>query len=229
MTSSLVRDVMTTEVVTVEPSTPFKEIAARLAQHRISAVPVVDAGRRVLGIITEADLLLKQEHPDPKADISLIWTRRRRRERAKAAAAVAGKLMTAPAATVAPTATVTEAARRMHAAGVKRLPVVDEAGRLVGIVSRADLLKVFTRPDEAIRSQIISEVIVGELMLDPSRFLIEVDDGVVRLQGKVERSSLIPYLVRAVHHVEGVVRVEDQLSFDVDDYDPAIAYPWMRT
>jgi CBS-domain-containing membrane protein len=229
MTSSLVRDVMTTEVVTVEPSTPFKEIAARLAQHRISAVPVVDAGRRVLGIITEADLLLKQEHPDPKADISLVWTRRRRRERAKAAAAVAGKLMTAPAATVAPTATVTEAARRMHTAGVKRLPVVDEAGRLVGIVSRADLLKVFTRPDEAIRSQIISEVIVGELMMDPSRFLIEVDDGVVLLQGKAERSSLIPYLVRAVHHVEGVVRVEDQLSFDVDDYDPAIAYPWMRT
>jgi len=229
MTSSLVRDVMTTKVVTVEPSTPFKEIAARLAQHRISAVPVVDAGRRVLGIITEADLLLKQEHPDPKADISLIWTRRRRRERAKAAAAVAGKLMTAPAATVAPTATITEAARRMHAAGVKRLPVVDEMGRLVGIVSRADLLKVFTRPDEAIRSQIISEVIVGELTLNPSRFLIEVDDGVVLLQGKAERSSLIPYLVRAVHHVEGVVRVEDQLSFDADDYDPAIAYPWMRT
>jgi CBS domain-containing protein len=229
MTSSLVRDVMTTEVVTVEPSTPFKEIAARLAQHRISAVPVVDAGRRVLGIITEADLLLKQEHPDPKADISLIWTRRRRRERAKAAAAVAAKLMTAPAVTVAPSATVTEAARRMHAAGVKRLPVVDETGRLVGIVSRADLLKVFTRPDEAIRSQIISEVIVGELMMDPSRFFIEVDDGVVLLQGKAERSSLIPYLVRAVHHVEGVVRVEDQLSFDVDDYDPAIAYPWMRT
>jgi CBS-domain-containing membrane protein len=229
MTSSLVRDVMTTEVVTAEPSTPFKEIAARLAQHRISAVPVVDAGRRVLGIITEADLLLKQEHPDPKADISLIWTRRRRRERAKAAAAVAGKLMTAPAATVAPTSTVTEAARRMHTAGVKRLPVVDETGRLVGIVSRADLLKVFTRPDEAIRSQIISEVIVGDFMMDPSRFFIDVDDGVVLLQGKTERSSLIPYLVRAVHHVEGVVRVEDQLSFDVDDYDPAIAFPWLRT
>jgi CBS domain-containing protein len=83
MTSSLVRDAMTTEVVTAEPSTPFKEIVARLAQYRISAVPVVDAGRRVLGIITEADLLLKQEHPDPTADVALFWTRRRRRERAK--------------------------------------------------------------------------------------------------------------------------------------------------
>ena len=228
MTSSLVRDVMTTEVVTAEPSTPFKELAARLAQHRISAVPVVDADRRVLGIVTEADLLLKQEHPDPKATVSLIWTRRRRQERAKAAAAVAAKLMTAPAVTVPPTATVTEAARRMHTARVKRLPVVDERGQLLGIVSRADLLKVFTRPDEAIRSEIINDVIVGDLMMNPSRFLIHVDDGVVVLEGEAEHRSLIPYLVRAVHHVEGVVRVENKLSFDVDDYDPAIAYPWMR-
>ena len=228
MTSSLVRDVMTTEVVAVEAWTPFKEIVARLAQHRISAVPVVDADRRVLGIITEADLLLKQEHPDPKADVSLIWTRRRRRQRAKAAAAVAAKLMTTPAATVPPTATITEAARRMHTARVKRLPVVDERGQLLGMVSRADLLKVFTRPDEAIRSEIINDVIVGDLMMNPSRFFIDVDDGVVVLQGRVERRSLIPYLVRAVHHVEGVVRVENRLSFDVDDYDPAMAYPWLR-
>jgi osmotically-inducible protein OsmY len=87
---------------------------------------------------------------------------------------------------------------------------------------------VFTRPDEAIRSEIINDVIVGDLMMNPSRFLIHVDDGVVVLEGKAERSSLIPYLVRAVHHVEGVVRVENQLSVDVDDYDPAMAYPWMR-
>lgn len=230
MTSSLVRDVMTTEVVTVKRSTPFKEIATQLAQHRISAVPVVDAERRVLGIITEADLLLKQEHPDPKANLPLIWTRRRRREQEKAAAAVAGILMTTPPVTVPPTATVTEAARRMHKAGVKQLPVVDQTGQLLGIVSRADLLKVFTRPDEAIRRQIISEVIVGDLMMNPSRFVIEVDDGVVVLEGKAERRSLIPSLVRAVHHVEGVVRVEDRLSFEVDDRDAGMpmVYPFMR-
>ena len=87
---------------------------------------------------------------------------------------------------------------------------------------------MFTRPDEAIRGEIINDVIVGDLMMDPSRFLIHVDDGVVVLEGKAERSSLIPYLVRAVHHVEGVVRVENKLSFDVDDYDPAMAYPWIR-
>jgi CBS domain-containing protein len=230
MTSSLVRDVMTTEVVTAEPSTPFKEIAGRLAQHRISAVPVLDADRRVLGIVTEADLLLKQEHPDPKATIPLIWTKRRRQERTKAAAAVAAKLMTTPPVTVPPTATVTEAARRMHTARVKRLPVVDEEGRLVGIVSRADLLKVFTRPDDAIRSEIINDVIVGDLMMNPSRFLIRVEDGVVVLEGKSELSSLIPYLVRAIHHVEGVVRVDNRLSFDVDDLNPGMpmTYPFMR-
>jgi CBS domain-containing protein len=230
MTPSLVRDVMTTEVVTAEPSTPFKEIAGRLAQHRISAVPVVDADRRVLGIVTEADLLLKQEHPDPKATIPLIWTKRRRQERTKAAAAVAAKLMTTPPVTVPPTATVTEAARRMHTARVKRLPVVDEEGRLVGIVSRADLLKVFTRPDDAIRCELMEDVIVGDFMMNPSRFFIDVDDGVVVLQGRVERRSLIPYLVRTVHGVEGVVRVENRLTFDVDDHDPAmaIAYPWVH-
>jgi CBS domain-containing protein len=230
MTSSLVRDVMTTEVVTAEPSTPFKEIASRLAQHRISAVPVLDADRRVLGIVTEADLLLKQEHPDPKVDVPLAWSRRRRQERTKAAAAVAAKLMTTPPVTVPPTATVTEAARRMHTARVKRLPVVDEEGRLVGIVSRADLLKVFTRPDDAIRSEIINDVIVGDLMMNPSRFLIRVEDGVVVLEGKSELSSLIPYLVRAIHHVEGVVRVDNRLSFDVDDLNPGMpmTYPFMR-
>jgi CBS-domain-containing membrane protein len=221
--NSLVRDVMTTDVVTVEAWTPFKEIVARLAEHRISAVPVMDNDGRVLGVVTEADLLLKQEHPDPELDIPLAWSKHRRLEREKAAAAVAGKLMTTPAVTVPPTATVTDAARRMHAAGVKRLPVVDEAGRLVGIVSRADLLKVFTRTDEAIRREIMQDVIVGDFMMDPSRFFIHVNDAMVVLQGRVERRSLIPYLVRAVHAVEGVIQVEVRLTYDVDDHDPGLA------
>jgi CBS domain-containing protein len=228
--TSLVRDVMTTAVVTVEPWTPFTEIVTRLAEHRISAAPVLDADANVLGVVTEADLLLKQEHPDLERNVPLAWSRRRRLEREKAAAIVAGQLMTTPAVTVPPTATVTEAARRMHTAGVKRLPVVDDAGRLVGIVSRADLLRVFLRTDEAIWREIMDDVIVGDFMLDPSRFFIDVVDGVVALQGRVERSRLIPSLVRAVQAVEGVVRVEDRLGFDVDDRDPdpATTYPFMR-
>jgi CBS domain-containing protein len=231
MHNSLVRDVMTTEVVAVEPSTPFKEIAARLARHRISAVPVLDADRRVLGVVTEADLLLKQEHPDPEANVPPVWSRRRRRERKKAAAVVAGKLMTAPATTVSPTATLAEAARSLHDAGVQRLPVVDETDRLVGIVSRADLLTVFTRPDGAIESEIVDEIIVDDFGMAPSRFFVQVDDGVVVLQGRAERRSLIPDLVRAVHGVEGVVRVEGRLTFDLDDGDAgmAMAYPRVRS
>jgi CBS-domain-containing membrane protein len=225
---SLVKDLMTPQVVTIGPATPFKEIVARLANHRVSAVPVVDDDGLVLGVVSEADLLLKEEFPDPDADIPLFWTKRRRLERDRAAATTARDLMSVAVVSIAPDATVAEAARRMHSAGVKRLPVLDERGRLVGIVSRADLLKVFNRPDQAIRREIMDEVIVGEFMMDPNRFFIHVTDGVVVLQGRVERRSLLPSLVRAVHSVEGVVRVKNRLSFDIDDVEPllrAMAYP----
>jgi CBS domain-containing protein len=225
---SLVKDLMTTQVVTIGPATPFKEIVARLANQRVSAVPVVDDDGRVLGVVSEADLLLKEEFPDPDADIPLWWTKRRRLEREKAAGSTARDLMSVAVVSIAPEATVAEAARRMHTAKVKRLPVLGEGGRLVGIISRADLLKVFNRADRAIRREIMDEVIVGEFLMDPNRFFIHVDDGVVVLQGRVERRSLLPYLVRAVHSVEGVVRVQNRLAFDIDDVEPllrAMAYP----
>ena len=110
----------------------------------------------------------------------------------------------------------------MHRANIKRLPVIGEGGRLVGIVSRSDLLKVFNRPDRSIRREIMDDVIVGEFLMDPDRFFIHVDDGVVVLQGRVEQRSLMPYLVRAVHGVEGVVRVENRLAYDIDDVEPLL-------
>jgi len=227
---SLVKDLMTTPVVTVGPETPFKEIVARLAEHRVSAVPVVDDSRRVLGVVSEADLLLKEEFPEPEQDLPLWWTRRARLDRAKAAASVARDLMTVAVVAVSPDATVAEAARRMHTAKVKRLPVVDRSGWLLGIVSRSDLLKVFDRSDQDIRREIIEDVIVGEFMMAPSRFFLHVTDGVVVLQGRVERRSLLPYVVRAVQGVEGVVRVENRLSYDLDpDADRVMTYPWIRT
>jgi CBS domain-containing protein len=227
---SLVKDLMTTPVVTVGPKTPFKEIVACLAEHRVSAVPVVDDSRRVLGVVSEADLLLKEEFPEPEQDLPLWWTRRARLDRAKAAASVARDLMTVAVVAVSPDATVAEAARRMHTAKVKRLPVVDRSGRLLGIVSRSDLLKVFDRSDQDIRREIIEDVIVGEFMMAPSRFFLHVTDGVVVLQGRVERRSLLPYVVRAVQGVEGVVRVENRLSYDFDpDADRVMTYPWIRT
>jgi CBS-domain-containing membrane protein len=131
---SLVKDVMTTPVETVGPATPFKEVVARLAQHRVSAVPVVD-DNRVLGVVSEADLLLKEEFPEPEMDIPLRWTRRARRERGKAAASVARDLMTVAVVSIAPEATVAEATTAEHTAGVKRLPVVERGGGSRGVAS----------------------------------------------------------------------------------------------
>jgi CBS domain-containing protein len=227
---SLVKDLMTTPVVTVGTETPFKEIVARLAHHRVSALPVVDDDGLVLGVVSEADLLLKEEFPDPDADLPLVWTKRRRAEHDKAAASTAHDLMTVAVVSITPDATAAEAARRLHTAGVKRLPVVDRRGRLVGIISRGDLLKVFSRADQDIRREIRDEVIVGQFMMDPDRFFIQVHDGMVILEGRVERRSLLPWVVRAVHGVEGVVRVEDRLAYDLDvlDAGPLMASPWMR-
>ena len=194
-----VQDVMTTEVVVAYPTTPVKQAAGLLTQHGVSALPVTDGQGRVLGVVSEADLLGGSQR---LAD--------------RQAAATAGEVMTSPAVTVNPQATVTEAARRMQASGVKRLPVVAGSGRLVGIVSRADLLRPLTRPDQEIRWA-IEELLGHELLVDPARVEVEVDDGIVNLTGQVERRSLIPIVVRLAGAAEGVVRVQDWLTFDVDD------------
>ena len=217
-----VENVMTRDVVCVNKDTGYKDMVKLLAARRVSAMPVVDDGRHVLGVVSEADLLLKQEKP-ARPGIRLLSTRRRRRERAKAMATVAAALMSQPAITISTQATLTEAARRLHAAGVKRLPVVDAVGRLVGIISRVDLLKMFLRSDEALHREIVEDIILGDLLMGPNRFDVHVEDGVVVLQGRCERRSLIPTVVRAVADVEGVVRVENRLGYDVDDLALAAA------
>ena len=194
-----VQDVMTSDVVVAQPTTPVTQVARLLADHRLSALPVVDGRGRVLGVVSEADLL--------GADRPLAE---------RQPPATAGAVMTSPAVTVDPQATVTEAARRMQAAGMKRLPVVAGSGRLVGIVSRGDLLRPLTRPDEEIRWA-IEELLGRELLVDPARVEVEVRDGVVSLTGRVERRSLIPIVVRLAAATEGVVRVQDWLTFDLDD------------
>jgi CBS domain-containing protein len=211
-----VRDVMTRDVVCAHEDTPYKELVWLLASRRVSAVPVVDRRHHVLGVVSEADLLLKQEQPAQPA-VRLLPILRRRRDLAKARATVAKELMSRPAVTVGRRAPLAEAARRLHAAGVKRLPVVDATGRLVGIVSRADLLKSFLRSDLELQEEIEEDVILGDLFMAPSRFDVHVRDGVVVLQGCCERRSLIPTVVQAVEAVEGVVQVENRLGYEIDD------------
>ena len=211
-----VQDVMTRDVACAHEDTRYKDLVKLLASRGVSALPVVDSRGRVLGVVSEADLLPGQEQP-ARPVARVLSARRRWRGRAKAEATVAAELMTRPAVAVDPLATVTEAARRMHGAGVKRLPVVDGAGRLAGIVSRVDLLRSFLRPDEELRQEIVEDVIFGDLRKAPDRFSVAVQDGVVTLQGSCERRSLIPTVVRAVAAVDGVVRVVNRLGYDFDD------------
>jgi CBS-domain-containing membrane protein len=148
---------------------------------------------------------------------SLLTSKRRRAERLKARGGTAAELMTWPVVTIGPGAGVAEAARLLRKHRIKRMPVTDPAGRLVGVVSQSDVLKVFLRPDEEIRRQVVDQVVIRDLVLDPERLQVTVRDGVVLLEGTCERRSLVPNLVRAVAGVEGVVRVENRLGFDVDD------------
>jgi len=206
--------VMTTDVVTVRAGTVYKEVVERLHERRVSAAPVVDADGRVIGVVSEADLLLKEERPERRPGGPLVDPHG---DSAKAMARNAAALMTSPAVTVRPEATLTEAARLMHRRHVKRLPVVDADGRLLGIVSRADLMQVFLRGDEALAREIREDVLRHTLVVDPAAVAVAVDDGVVRLEGQVETKSLAAIAARLVQGVEGVVAVDNRLRWGVDD------------
>jgi CBS-domain-containing membrane protein len=181
-----VQDVMTREVVAVRGPTPFKELVRLLSKHRITALPVLDdAGRMVVGVVSESDLALKEVAPLREAHTPVFETAQHRGERAKAASLSAAELMTAPAVTVGPEELVATAARRMYDRRVKRLPVVDNSGALVGIVTRADLLKVFLRSDEELRFEVLDHVIGDLLRLPPGAVEVEVSDGVVAVESEL--------------------------------------------
>lgn len=202
----LVNDVMTREVVSVSPEAGYAEIVAKLVDHAVSAAPVVDGTGRVIGVVSEADLLPRVEVTDGA-----------RRPRRKAHALRAEALMTAPAITIGPGAAVAEAARRLDATRFKRLPVVDGDGRLVGIVSRRDLLRMYTRPDDELRDDIVEKVLRRDLWVDPATVDVRVAGGIVTLEGELETRSLAGIAVRLASAVPGVVRVDNRLRWAQDD------------
>ncbi|MCG6494327.1 CBS domain-containing protein [Kitasatospora sp. A2-31] len=219
-----VNDVMTHEVVTARPETPFKEIAALFHRNDITAIPVVDDQGRPLGMVSEADLIRKEAVlPDPEGRHPGRWLDAK--DRARAEAETAGGLMTSPAVTARPGWSVPEAARAMDKHKVKRLPVVDEIGRLVGIVSRRDLLEVFLRHDAAIRDEIIHDVLGRTLWVAPGDVRVTVQDGVVTLQGRLPRRSLIPIAEQLCRAVDGVVAVHPTLDWLDDDTEQALEHP----
>ena len=209
-------EVMTHNVVTAAPQTPFKQIARLFAEHDVSAVPVVDPDRRLLGVVSEADLLrATAELPDLEgrsAGVRLLS-----RERGLPDAETAAQLMTSPAITAQPGWNLVETARTMHRKGVKRLPVVDETGQLVGIVSRSDLLRPFLRSDTAIRDEIEHDVLADTLRLAPGTIRVTVDDGVVRLTGRVDERADVRVIARLCRSVDGVVALHESIEYAYDN------------
>jgi CBS-domain-containing membrane protein len=212
-----VQDVMTRDVVAVRGATPFKELVRLLNEHRITALPVLDDARRiVVGVVSETDLALKEVAPLREDHAPVFESAERPGERAKAASLTAADLMTAPAVTAGPDELVVVAARRMHDRAVRRLPVVDHGGALVGIVTRADLLKVFLRSDDELRFDVLDHVAGDLLDLPAGTVDVEVDEGVVRLTGRVPRRSQATALAALAQQIDGVVAVKSRLEWDID-------------
>lgn len=207
--------VMVTDVVTAGYGTPFKELVRLLEEHRVSGLPVVDEHGKVIGVVSGTDLMLHQTR-DPGHDHAHLGGRARRAA-AKSNATTASGVMSSPAVTVRSDATVTEAARLMAAHRVERLPVVDVQDRLVGIVTRGDLLRVFLRSDKEIVREVREEVLGNTLWLAPQAIEVTARDGVVTLSGQLERRSEIPVAVGMTRRLDGVVDVVDHLSYRIDD------------
>ena len=211
---SKVRDVMTKTVVTAGEDSTFRELVGTMHEWRVSALPVVDPTGSIVGVVSEADLLLKE---DPQVlTPHFIERRARRLDRGKALAVIARDLMTTPAVTVEPDAPLAVAAHVMHERGVKRLFVTDPEGTVLGVVSRVDLLRAFLRGDAEISAD-VDQVLLRELRLPPDAIHAEVNEGIVVLDGCVERRTLAPDAVTHVRTVEGVIDVVDRLTWDYDD------------
>ncbi|MFE3283059.1 CBS domain-containing protein, partial [Streptomyces sp. NPDC059233] len=219
MTSSpyTVADVMTADVVAVTPSTGFKDIAAALERWKVTALPVIEGEGRVVGVVSEADLLPKEEFHEHRP--GLVEQMRRLGDTAKAGSTLAEQLMTTPAVTIRPDATLPQAARLMAGRHVKRLPVVDAEGTLTGIVSRADLLKVFLRTDEELTAEIRESVVERLFPLSHASVTVTVEQGVATLSGRVRDPGLIPLAEHLARSVEGVVDVHCRLSAGGDPDD----------
>ncbi len=212
---SCVADVMTTRVVTVTPETSFKDAVRLMRSKRVSGLPVVDAKGRLVGIVTEGDLLNKVERRDQ--DAYVLESKSHRLDRARASALDVQSAMSKAVTSVRPDFPIALAAREMHTRGFKRLPVIDDKGSLVGIVSRGDLLTVFLRTDAQVRADVRRTLAAIQEHGDAKELKARVAGGVVELEGWFLERSRLEATVRAITAIDGVVGVRSHMKFDLDD------------
>jgi CBS domain-containing protein len=211
-----VEDVMTTDVITVRPSAPLKEVAETLVERRISGIPVVGDSGEVAGVVSEADILVKERGPGRKEAHHWLLGSVDEQERSKLHARTAGDAMTSPPVTIGPRSSLAEAARLMLGESVNRLPVIED-GKLVGIITRADIVLAFARPDETIAREIREDVLQRALWLrDPEAVTVLVDEGKVTLGGSVDTRSEAELVRVFATRVPGVVEVDSTLSYRQD-------------
>jgi len=218
-----VGDVMTRSVAAVRPETPLRDVAALMVERGISGVPVVDAEGSVLGIVSEADFVIKERGvvADRNRLLQRIFgkSRKERAELAKIEATTAGEAMTSPAITVEATDTLQAVAELMASRRINRLPVI-EGIRLVGIVTRADLVRAYVRSDAELERLVREEVLAKTAFtLEPEVFEVVVQSGIVHLGGRVDRRSLAETIVEVTHGLGGIVGVESHLTWEMDDVD----------
>lgn len=212
-----IQEIMTRDVLTIGPEAPLKDVARILVEHRVSGIPVCDIERHVLGVVSEGDILYKaQAREERGGPLAWLLDTGSAAAAAKAAARTVSEAMTAPAITISPFRPVDEAARVMTEHGVNRLPVVAD-GKLVGIVTRADVVRAFARDDAAIRREIVEELLERTFWLEPGTVQVDVDAGHVRLSGRLQTRSDADMLERLVARVAGVVAVESELGWIVDE------------
>jgi CBS-domain-containing membrane protein len=213
-----VEELMTRNAIAVTPEIPLKEVGGLLAEHRISGLPVVDDEGHVLGVVSEADILVKERGPESKHGGVFAWLLEGgRADQEKLAARNAGEAMTAPAITIRARKHVSEAARLMTEHGIKRLPVVDAYGSLVGIVTRSDLVRAFARSDHEIAREIREDVVTRTLWIEDPGLEVRVDRGEVTLTGELERKADADLLSLFVARVPGVISVRSELTWRWDD------------
>jgi CBS-domain-containing membrane protein len=201
--SMQVVDLMTTDMITVTPETPIREAAQLMFRNRVSGLPVCGADSCLVGIITEADFLRLEVAREEATELRPVET--------------VGQVMQTDVVTIGPDASLSDAAKIMVVHEIKRLPVVTERSEVLGIISRMDVVAAFTRPDDIIEDEIREDLLRRVLFVDPDDIAVQVSEGVVVFTGEIGTRDEARLLGELAKRLDGVVRVENKLSWRLDD------------